>query len=82
MIDGDKYTEQTSFDPNEVKNSFVSRTGSITKKEKNAYILNSENEEMFLYIDGKYLIYYNPNIEEEVFVLKKVSDNPTYTTIE
>jgi len=72
VVDRKFFTEYT--------NSKKTSEGTIHEEEKNVYILNGNNKKAFLYKDGKSIVYFNPNSKNEITILKKILDTPTYIT--
>lgn len=72
VIDGNKFTEYID--------SKVVNIGSIKEQEKNTFILDSSNGKYFLYKEGKNNIFFRPNSQTPVLILKKMNDTPTYIT--
>lgn len=72
VIDGNKFTEY--HDNKQVNVGTVIKS----KSQKNTYILDNGKDTFFAYKNGKDILYFKTNIEDDVILLNKISDIPTY----
>jgi len=72
VIDNDNFTEYI--------NSKITKKGKILTSKDNAYILEENDQNLFLYKDDKNIYYIPSNFDNKIFKLEKFSDIPTYIT--
>jgi len=76
VIDGNNFTEY--LDNKQVNMGTVIKS----KSQKNTYILDNGKDTFFTYKNGKDILYFKTNIEDDVILLTKISEVPTYISSE